>query len=272
MLRNIIEQCIEFQRPLLINFIDFKKAFDSIQRGSLWKMLRAYGIPQRFVNIFQNLYISSSCCVRTDDGYTDFFNIETGVKQGCILSPILFSLTVDYVMKKVMSPVTGIPWTNGSHLTDLDFADDIALLANTKPALQSMTTCHKGEAEKVGLRINTDKTKVMRVNRQTKGQITIGQQMVEDIDEFTYLGSIAPSHRKESETDLNTDTPLASQASMDQSDCPQDGSDIDVDVISDDDDDDDDDLKVSPRSESPRGKQLGEATEWSNDNRSCGFI
>ncbi|KAK1804513.1 hypothetical protein P4O66_020515, partial [Electrophorus voltai] len=183
MLCNIIEQCIEFQRPLLINFIDFKKASDSVQRGSLWKVLRAYGIPQRFVNVFQNLYISSSCCVRTDDCYTDFFNIKTGVKQGCILSSILFLLAVDYVMKKVMmSPVTGIPWTNGSHVTDLDFADDIALLANTKPALQSMTTCLEGKAEKVGLRIYTDKTKVMRVNRQTKVQITIGQQTVEDID------------------------------------------------------------------------------------------
>ncbi|KAK1803205.1 hypothetical protein P4O66_021720, partial [Electrophorus voltai] len=162
-----------------------------------------YGIPQRFVNIFQNLYISSSCCVRTDDGYTDFFNIETGDKQGCILSPILFLLTVDYVMKKVMmSPVTEIPWTNGSHLTDLDFADDIALLGTTKPALQSMTTCLEGEAEKVGLRINTDKTKVMRVNRQTKGQITIGQQTVEDIDEFTYLGSIVSNNDGGSEADV----------------------------------------------------------------------
>ncbi|KAK1804745.1 hypothetical protein P4O66_003597 [Electrophorus voltai] len=60
-LRNFIEQCIEF--------IDFKKAFDSVHRGSLWKILRAYSIPQWFVNVFQNLYISSSCCVRTDDGY-----------------------------------------------------------------------------------------------------------------------------------------------------------------------------------------------------------
>ncbi|KAK1791378.1 hypothetical protein P4O66_013384 [Electrophorus voltai] len=162
MLRNIIEQCIEFQRLLLINFIDFKKAFDSVHRGSLWKILRAYGIPQWFVNVFQNLYISSSCCVRTDDGYTDFFNIETGVKQGY----------------------------------------DIALLANTKPVLQSMTTCLEGEAEKVGLRINTDKTKAMRVNRQTKVQITIGQQTVEDIDEFTYLSSIVSNNDGGSEADV----------------------------------------------------------------------
>ncbi|KAK1795740.1 hypothetical protein P4O66_001223 [Electrophorus voltai] len=137
--------------------------------------------------------ISSSCCVRTNDGYTDFFNIETGVKQGCILSPVLFLLAVDYVMKKVMmSPVTGIPWTNGSHLTDLDFADDIALLVNTKPALQSMTTCLEGE----------DKTKVMRVNHQTKVQITIGQQTVEDIDKFTYLGSVVSNNDGGSEADV----------------------------------------------------------------------
>ncbi|XGW34042.1 hypothetical protein V3C99_018085, partial [Haemonchus contortus] len=91
-LRNIIEQCVEYCQPLVINFVDFKKASDSIHRESLWAILKTYGVPQSFISIFKNLYLNSSCCVRTDTGYTPFFQIDTGVRQGCILSPILFNV------------------------------------------------------------------------------------------------------------------------------------------------------------------------------------
>ncbi|PIO70049.1 hypothetical protein TELCIR_08113, partial [Teladorsagia circumcincta] len=80
-LRNIFELCVQYRHPLFINFIDFKKAFDSIHRDSLWEILKIYGIPSRFINIFKNLYLNSSCCVRTNDGYTRFFDITTGVRQ-----------------------------------------------------------------------------------------------------------------------------------------------------------------------------------------------
>ena len=132
-LRNIIEQSLEFQRPLVMNFIDFKKAFDSVHRESLWSIVRGYGIPQRYVNIFQNLYLHSSCCVRTENGTTDFFNIETGVRQYCILSPLLFRLAVDFVMKRVTYGTNfGIRWKDQSRLVDFDFAEEIVLLAESR--------------------------------------------------------------------------------------------------------------------------------------------
>jgi len=68
-LRNIIEQSLEHQQDLIINFIDFKKAFDSVHRPSLWKILKHYGIPDRFINIFKALYINSSCCVKIGSRY-----------------------------------------------------------------------------------------------------------------------------------------------------------------------------------------------------------
>ncbi|PIO59352.1 hypothetical protein TELCIR_19187 [Teladorsagia circumcincta] len=80
-LRNIIEQCVEYCQPIFINFVDFKKAFDSVHRESLWSVLRTYGVPQPFISIFKNLYLNSSCCVRTDTGYMPFFQIDTGVRQ-----------------------------------------------------------------------------------------------------------------------------------------------------------------------------------------------
>ena len=101
-LRNIIEQSLEHQKGLVINFIDFKKAFDSIHRPSLWKILKHYGIPARYISIFKTLYKNFSCCVKITTGYTDFFEIVSGVRQGCILSPFLFIIVIDYIMRKTM--------------------------------------------------------------------------------------------------------------------------------------------------------------------------
>ena len=72
-LRNIIEQSLEHQQDLIINFIDFRKAFDSVHRPFLWKILTYYGIPDRFINVFKALHDNSSCCVKTASGYTEFF-------------------------------------------------------------------------------------------------------------------------------------------------------------------------------------------------------
>ncbi|PIO74748.1 hypothetical protein TELCIR_03237 [Teladorsagia circumcincta] len=127
-------------------------------------MARTYGVPQPFISIFKNLYLDSSCCVRTDTGYTPFFQIATGVRQGCILSPILFDICLDFVMKKTMEKVrTGISWSGQNRLTDLDFADDIALLAEDESKLQQVATCLDNEANMTGLRISAHKSKVMKV-------------------------------------------------------------------------------------------------------------
>uniref|UniRef100_A0A3Q0QZY3 Reverse transcriptase domain-containing protein n=1 Tax=Amphilophus citrinellus TaxID=61819 RepID=A0A3Q0QZY3_AMPCI len=175
----------------MINFMDFKKAFDSVHRDSLWKIARSYGIPDQFLKVFRSLYSNSSCCVRSEQGTTEFFAIETGVRQGCILSPFLFLLTIDFVLRKTMGGVGfGIPWCEPNRLTDLDFADNIAVLGASTKSIQEMTTSLNGGASKVGLRISTDKTKVMRVGYAAVGPpITIGQSRIEEVQKFTYLGS-----------------------------------------------------------------------------------
>ena len=130
-LRTIIEQSLEHQTPLIINFIDFKKAFDSIHRESLWKILKLYGVPDKFIDIFKTLYLNSSCCVKTSVGNTDMFDIKTGVRQSCILSPFLILITIDFVMTKAMDDASfGIEWSQ-KRLADLDFADDISAISHT---------------------------------------------------------------------------------------------------------------------------------------------
>ncbi|KAJ8397572.1 hypothetical protein AAFF_G00438480 [Aldrovandia affinis] len=80
-LRNIIEQCLELQTTLIINYIDFKKAFDSVHRESLWQIVQLYGVPSKYVNIFRALYRNSTCRVRTSSGTTDDFDIVTSVRH-----------------------------------------------------------------------------------------------------------------------------------------------------------------------------------------------
>ena len=155
---------------ILKGFIDFKKAFDSVHRPSLWKILKYYGIP----NIFKALYINSSCCVKTASGYTEFFEIVSGVRQGCILSPFLFIIVIDFVMYRTMDkPEYGIIWQNQNRLTDLDFADDIAILAeeeNVGPLCQEMTTKLEEQSAQAGLNVSREKTKVMGIIQRPSSQ------------------------------------------------------------------------------------------------------
>ena len=95
-LRNIIEQCTEWQRQLYINFIDFEKAFDSVHRDSLWRILRAYGIPAHMVQLIKSFYSNYSCCMK---GSNIWFEVRTGVRQGCVMSALLFNILIDWVMK-----------------------------------------------------------------------------------------------------------------------------------------------------------------------------
>ena len=129
-LRDIIEQSLEYRKPLIINYVDFIKAFDSIYRSTLWKIRKIYGIPQKYIIIFQELYTISWYCVKTGSGTTNYFKFETGVQQGDIPSPFFFLIVMDYIMEKAMSPSHfRIIWQE-TKLTDLDFADDLALLTN----------------------------------------------------------------------------------------------------------------------------------------------
>ncbi|XP_078619529.1 uncharacterized protein LOC144886675 [Branchiostoma floridae x Branchiostoma japonicum] len=205
-LRNIIDQCLEYQTPLVLNFIDFKKAFDSIHRTSLWNIARSYGIPGQFVNTFKSLYANSRCCVRTEGGTTDFFDIVTGVRQGCILSPFLFLLTIDFVLKKTTEDGReGVRWNEEERLADLDFADDLALLSETNQDLQNLTTKLEQFSGKVGLRVSTEKTKAMEVGDNTNHpplNISVNNNQVEIVDQFTYLGSVL-SNSGDVEPDIN---------------------------------------------------------------------
>ena len=188
-LRQILEQCQEWKTPCYVNFTDFENAFDSIHRESIWCILRHYGIPCKIVTIIKMLYEGFKSKVICGQNLTEEFDIKTGVKQGCLLSPFLFCLAIDWIMKRTDIGVkSGIIWTFTESLGDLDFADDISLLAHSHRDIQSKTEKLVRNAAKVGLHVNKDKTKTMRNNCQTADPVKLGEQDIEDVTEFSYLG------------------------------------------------------------------------------------
>uniref|UniRef100_A0A914VG25 Reverse transcriptase domain-containing protein n=1 Tax=Plectus sambesii TaxID=2011161 RepID=A0A914VG25_9BILA len=142
-----------------------------------------------FCHLF--VYRGSTCCIQTNDGLTDLFGVETGVRQGCILSPFLFLIALDFVMRRALDQQhAGIPFGQ-RQLVDLDFADDIALIGLTLQNLADLTTILENEAARIGLRINSLKTKVMRIGYiRSNIPVIVGQQRIEEVDQFTYLGSV----------------------------------------------------------------------------------
>ena len=130
---------MEWDSSLYINFVDYEKAFDSLDRDTLWKLLQHYGIPEKFISLIRNSYEDMACTVVHAGQLADSFMVKTGVRQGCLLSPFLFLLAIDWIMKKtkkIEEMGSSGQWTPWSQLEDLDFADDLALLSHSHKQMQ----------------------------------------------------------------------------------------------------------------------------------------
>jgi hypothetical protein len=189
-LRNIVEQVAEWRSTLYITFVDFEKAFDSVHRESLWKIMASYGIPSKLIRMVKILYKDSECAVLDEGVESEWFKVKTGVKQGDVMSGFIFLLVVDWIMRRTTEGSnTGIRWKFMSKLEDLDFADDIALLSSTYQHMQLKATRLNENAAKTGLKINKKKTEVLRINSKCNSRVQIGDQQLNEVNKYTYLGA-----------------------------------------------------------------------------------
>ena len=140
------------------------------------------------VHLIRSFYCNFRCSV----GHSDtFFEVKTGVRQGCVMSAILFNLTIDWVMRRTTEDTPkGIRWSLFTSLDDLDFADDLALLSHTHQHIQDKTNRLQTFGQQVGLRISTKKTETMTLNVNTPAPVKVNGANLHQTDKFTYLGSI----------------------------------------------------------------------------------
>ena len=115
---------------LYLVFVDYEKAFDSIDQETLWKIMKAYGIPGKFIAMVKAFYRNSRVSVLHGGSKSEWFEVKSGVKQGCVMSGFLFLLVIDWIMRRTVSGTRkGISWRMMETLEDLDYADDIVLLS-----------------------------------------------------------------------------------------------------------------------------------------------
>ena len=137
------------------------KSLDCVDHNKLWKILKEMGILHHLTCLLRNVYAGQEATVRTD-GTTDWFQIGKEVHQGCILSPCLFNLYAEYMMRNVGldEAQAGIKIA-GRNINNLRYADDTTLMAESEEELKSLLMKVKEESEKVGLKLNIQKTKTM---------------------------------------------------------------------------------------------------------------
>ena len=171
-IRGIIKKAREFQKYIYFCFIDYGKAFDCVDHNKLWKILKEMGIPDPLTCLLRHLYAGQEATVRTGHGTTDWLQIRKGVRQGCILSPCLFNLYAEYIMRNTgLEEAQAIIKIAGRNINNLKYADDITLMAEIEEELKSLLMKLKEESEKVGLKLNIQKTKIMACGPVTSWQI-----------------------------------------------------------------------------------------------------
>ena len=161
----IIKKERQFQNDIYFCFIDYAKAFDCVDHNKLWKILQEMGIPDHLIFLLRNLYAGQEATVRTGHGTTDWFQIGKGVCKGYILSPCLFNLYAEYIMRNAgLDEAQAAIKTAVKIINNLRYADDTTLMAESKEELKSFLMKVKEESEKASLKLNILKTKIMASN------------------------------------------------------------------------------------------------------------
>ena len=188
-MRWLIEKAIEKNCHIFMVFIDYSKAFDCVDHSTLWNILEKMGFPLHIIHLVKNLYSTQGAAVKTENGMSDFFKLGKGVCQGCILSPLLFNIHGEYIMRQVAQEEQGGFSIGGCNINKLRYADDTTLIETAVDLMQRLVNKIKEESEKVGLYLNKDKTKLMAIGDNTQDTVTVDGTSVERVKEFNFLGS-----------------------------------------------------------------------------------
>uniref|UniRef100_A0A8D8TNG9 Craniofacial development protein 2 n=1 Tax=Cacopsylla melanoneura TaxID=428564 RepID=A0A8D8TNG9_9HEMI len=186
--KETIAKYWEFDKECFLLFVDFQKAYDSLFRLQIWQQMEKFGIPDKLIRLTKMTVEESKCKVRVNGEMSSSFDVNTGVRQGDGISPLLFNIVLEKTLRKTKLLDKGI--NIGASINLLAFADDIVLLAEKKEDLVILTETLLTEAKKVGLHVSCEKTKYMRIGgiTQTVGNLQVGEYEFQSCKEFKYLG------------------------------------------------------------------------------------
>ena len=187
--RQILEKAKERRVPIHWNFVDFKAAFDTIWREALWKCLRSINVDSKLVDLIEEMYAHTKCAVTVNGKISEWFKVGVGVRQGCLLSPALFNLFLEFVMKDLRKLDSGVQIGNIC-INNIRYADDTTLIDLIFEKLQLTTDELDKSCKKWGMKINLAKCKTMTEDPR---HITINNQPLEKVRQFVFLGSNVPS-------------------------------------------------------------------------------
>lgn len=198
-LGQIIEKHKEFNKGIYICFIDYSKAFDSINHNFIWKALHECNVNPKIMTILKNIYRNSVSRVKLETR-GDEIKVERGVRQGDPLSPKLFIAVLQYIFSKLNWDSEGIQ-INNKRLSHLRFADDIVVFAETYQKLQNMINQLNEESKLVGLHMNLGKTKIMTNSK--KGKVMLENVALEYVEQYIYLGKQVSFRKTSNEDEVN---------------------------------------------------------------------
>lgn len=188
--RSIIDKTLAVHKKLYICFIDYEKAFDRVYHGLIMKVLEKAGMDAKDRRLISNLYYQQTASIQFGDTYSEKFKVKRGVRQGCVLSPKLFNLYTEEIFAE-SEELKGIV-VGGRNITNLRFADDTLLMAESEEELQKIVDEVREESLEHGLRMNVKKTKTMVIRRNIKEEckvsIKVEGKELEQVESYIYLG------------------------------------------------------------------------------------
>lgn len=190
-LRQVMEKMKEHGQSIHQLFIDFKQAYDSINRNALWKAMAEFGIPAKYIRMVKATLTRARSCVRVQGDLSNTFEISSGVRQGDGLSSLLFNIALEKVIRMARLDRSGTIFHKSQQV--LAFADDIDIMGRSERDIAEAFTSLVGAASPIGLQINIDKTKYMKMSNKpdtsSGNNITIEQQDIKVVQNFRYLGT-----------------------------------------------------------------------------------
>ena len=188
-LNMLLERSIEVQKDIYLCFIDYSKAFDKVRHEDLFNILSSLNIDAKDMRILINLYWEQLAAIRIENETSDYRPIKRGVRQGCVLSPDLFNLYSEMILRNI-EELNGVK-VGGREINNLRYADDTVLIADSEQKLQSLLTTASVKSEERGLQLNAKKTECMVVSKNPNAptcKISCNGVDIKQVKTFKYLG------------------------------------------------------------------------------------